>query len=400
VATLTRTVPQSWVFRHDGEVQPAGRRVLIAEPFRYVQVWRPGPDPDAGPVFQLSEPYPDEALKQLRQNPVARVKEYADAVLDRMVAQGQLPEDFRDRAWLMPRAEFHEQIARAFSAHLATTPELRYTTSLRRERKNIDPIEDFLYHSRAGHCERFATALALMLRSQDIPATVVLGFKGCEPTDSPGRYIVRHEHAHAWVQALVPVPIRPLGVRLRQGDWCQWLSLDPTPTSTSDAGAEGDGTWAEQMVWWLRTWFHDYFINYTPDQREDALAAVAGLLTHPGVLATAAVLAAGVPLVGWLGRRRHRAVTLSTPQRRWFDRLLAVLAAHGFRPAPGQTPREFAAEVGESLRRVERTSRVAEVPLDWAEAYYETRFGGTALPPDRLAALDAGLRNLERALPA
>jgi hypothetical protein len=76
-----------------------------------------------------------------------------------------------------------------------------------------------------------------------------------------------------------------------------------------------------------------------------------------------------------------------------------VLAAHGFRPSPGQTPREFAADVAEALRRSPPTARLADVPLDWAEAYYETRFGGVPLPPDRLDALDAGLRDLEHALP-
>jgi transglutaminase-like putative cysteine protease len=85
------------------------------------------------------------------------------------------------------------------------------------------PLEAFLLEGRPGHCELFATSLALMLRSVDIPSRVVNGFFGGE-YNPVGRYwLVRHADAHAWVEAWLP----------GRG----WVSLDPTPApSTTTAG--------------------------------------------------------------------------------------------------------------------------------------------------------------------
>ena len=77
-----------------------------------------------------------------------------------------------------------------------------------------DPIEDFLFERRQGHCEYFATAMVQMLRSVEIPARFVTGFLGAE--QSPlGYEIVRQSNAHAWVEAYVP----------DRG----WVTFDPTP---------------------------------------------------------------------------------------------------------------------------------------------------------------------------
>lgn len=394
VASVAPGGMRGWLPSSEGLFLAGGRPSGDGQPFQYVQHWRRGPDPDLGPELRLTDANLDDVLRPLLQNPVPRVKEYADEVLRGLVLAGKLPPDFRDRVRLLPRAEFHELIARALSRHLATTPTLQYTTNLRRERKDIDPVEDFLFHTRAGHCERFATTLALMLRSQGIPTVLILGFKGCEPTEVPGQYVVRHEHAHAWVQALVPVAGKHSGSRLRTGDWCHWLTLDPTPGGTDTADQRQDGTWLQQAGAWLRAGFRDYFMNYNPEQREQALIALAEVVLQVEVLATIVVLTGILMIVRFIRHRKPPPL----PQRRWFDRLLAVLAAHGFNPTPDQTPREFALTVAEALRRSDTTAAVAEVPLDWAEAYYETRFGGNPISPERQAALDARLRDLQRAL--
>src|SRR5262249_51865041 len=160
---------------------------------------------------------------------------------------------------MLPRAEFHNLIARELCSHLATTPTLTYTTELRRTNKDIDPVEDFLFHTRAGHCERYATALVLMLRSQGIPAVLVLGFKGCEPTEEHGRYLVRQEHAHAWVEALIQdYQPRPWWKVWRTS---RWLTLDPTPTGIP-AEAVSTG-WTDRATSWLRRIYNTYLIAYT-----------------------------------------------------------------------------------------------------------------------------------------
>lgn len=76
-----------------------------------------------------------------------------------------------------------------------------------------DPLTDFLFDRKEGHCEHFATALAVMLRTQGIPARLVGGFFGGERIGE--RYVVRAGDAHAWVEAWV--------------DGRGWVMLDATP---------------------------------------------------------------------------------------------------------------------------------------------------------------------------
>jgi hypothetical protein len=76
-------------------------------------------------------------------------------------------------------------------------------------------LEDFLFRERRGHCEFFATAMVVMLRSQGVPARFVTGFLGGDRSDFEGYYIVRQSNAHAWVEAWIP----------GRG----WQVFDPTP---------------------------------------------------------------------------------------------------------------------------------------------------------------------------
>jgi hypothetical protein len=65
-----------------------------------------------------------------------------------------------------------------------------------------DPLADFLFTSKAGHCEDFATALAILLRTQGIPTRVVIGFFGGERVGD--QYVLRAGDAHSWTQVLIP----------------------------------------------------------------------------------------------------------------------------------------------------------------------------------------------------
>ena len=252
VATITSSGYRSWIWVGNGSFSSESRQRTMTEPLRYVQIWRPEADADLSPPLKLVDTDVEGIIGALCLNPVQKVKVYTDELIERMVADGLLPRNHFDRTSMLPRREFHEGIARAFSHHLATTPTLTYSTNLRRERKDLDPIEDFLFHTRSGHCERFATTLVLMLRSQGIPAVMVLGFKGCETTEEPGRYIVREEFAHAWVEALIEEyePLPWWGIRRTS----RWLSLDPTP-SGGGANSSDEG-WVQRPDRWLRRMYN------------------------------------------------------------------------------------------------------------------------------------------------
>jgi transglutaminase-like putative cysteine protease len=101
--------------------------------------------------------------------------------------------------------------------------EFEYTLELL-GRGGDNPIESFLFEDQRGHCEYFASAMVLLLRSQGIPARLITGFLGAEFNAIEDYYVVRQSNAHAWVEAFVP------------GEG--WLVFEPTPPS----GRPGSGS--------------------------------------------------------------------------------------------------------------------------------------------------------------
>ncbi|MFT5586482.1 MAG: transglutaminase-like putative cysteine protease [Cognaticolwellia sp.] len=83
------------------------------------------------------------------------------------------------------------------------------------------PLSTFLLDSKKGHCEYYATALAVMLRTQGVPARVVNGFYGGQPNELGGFLSVRQSDAHSWVEA-----------------WLggSWVRLDATPAAPGLVG--------------------------------------------------------------------------------------------------------------------------------------------------------------------
>jgi transglutaminase-like putative cysteine protease len=104
--------------------------------------------------------------------------------------------------------------AQRLEVYLATNFE--YTLDLL-GRQSEEILDDFLFTLRKGHCEYFASAMVMMLRSQGIPARFVTGFLGAELNPIEGYYVVRQSNAHAWVEAYLP----------NDG----WTVFDPTPAS-------------------------------------------------------------------------------------------------------------------------------------------------------------------------
>ena len=88
--------------------------------------------------------------------------------------------------------------------------------------RSLDPVEDFLVNRKKGHCEYFASALALLLRSVDIPSRMVNGFKGGDWNELTETMNVRQKHAHSWVEAYIGLTPGPDKAPI-------WITLDPTP---------------------------------------------------------------------------------------------------------------------------------------------------------------------------
>lgn len=409
IATIDPSGPLPWAIRSDGRLMPVPPMRLRQPTVFYMQVIQPDPtrafSPPLVPVWKTPPPKETderavdrkailEYEEQLRNNPVPAVKEYTDRLLQRLVSAGRLPASVSadiDPATGLPHERQHIIIAEALRDHLRSSGEFAYSSYLRRQDPRIDPMEDFLRNTREGHCERFATALVLMLRSQGIPAQYVLGFRGMEYVDS-GKFNIRHDHAHAWAEALVPFPGD------RTGRVYQWFSLDATP-GFDEMNAFAGGSWWEQTLNRSRELLSSYVVGYDSNSREKVMVAISENSTwENGAIAASLILLALLAARFLRRRRRVKRRQTSLGWSRSYSGLLHALRPLGLLPEPGQTPQEFAAAAQSKLRQSPHTAAVANVPRDWAEAHYASHFGGHTIAPDRAAELDRSLEMLRRAV--
>ena len=78
-----------------------------------------------------------------------------------------------------------------------------------------DPLENFFYFEKSGHCELYATSLVVMLRSAGIPSRVCVGYCGGEEIPNSDAYVFYTDQAHAWVEVFF--------------EGYGWVVLDSTP---------------------------------------------------------------------------------------------------------------------------------------------------------------------------
>ena len=102
-----------------------------------------------------------------------------------------------------PAAVSHQ--IKALEDYFRRSNEYKYSLDFSKVARDpdLDPLEDFVVNHRTGHCEYFAGALALMLRSRNIPARVVVGYVGGELNTMGNFYQIRKKDAHAWVEAYI-----------------------------------------------------------------------------------------------------------------------------------------------------------------------------------------------------
>lgn len=372
--------------------------------------------------------WPSEALQGLA------------ALADQWVAESGIPEDD-----LAGRARFLE-------SRLGRSGQFLYSLEAQERNPELDPIEDFVTSNRRGHCEYFATALALMLRSQKIPSRMVVGYKCDEYSYASDAYRVRQSHAHAWVEAYVPPGKVPAEARSRSGfsDRSRggWLRLDPTPRSSAGVGmvdlvAHGVEDW---LQWCRSVWRNDVVGMNRFRQREliyrpiaerfmettsrlasfhwwsDTFASLLRTLTAaPGRSNGRAQLAWTIGLflllaaAGlWTARRRVSSLVekliprraRATPHRPrgdgpdvgFYRRFETLLARFQLTRRASETQREFARHAGQTLARLTGQAQLGSLPPQLAELFYGVRFGGSDLDDTQAAAVANALRQLEQAV--
>jgi transglutaminase-like putative cysteine protease len=187
-------------------------------------------------------------------------------------------------------------------------------------------VESFVSGRAGGHCEHFATALALLLRQQRIPCRLVTGYLSDEWDPTGTTLTIRRRHAHAWVEVCDPT--------------AGWMTVDPTPAAARSEAASASlvalaGAWIERV--WER------IVLFDERGRKAVFAWCAELPLRAARLAAghlAVSLAAVAGLVGALTALRRRRIRTVPLEIRDYHASLRKL---GIAAVPGETPRELLA---------------------------------------------------------
>ena len=358
---------------------------------------------DDAPYYKEETPnlrLPVEKYLQLPEALDPRVARLASAVVERSGARGRY------------------ETAVAIEAHLGRNAHGgAYGYTLEMKANGPDPLADFLFRVREGHCEYFATAMAVMLRTRGVAARVVNGFQAGSYNDAADAYVVRQSDAHSWVEAYFP-------------ETDSWVTFDPTPASGRPGG--GSSSWQDSIskyaealdLLWLQ-----YVVGYDRQEqrslahllkrkigsyRDGVAAAAAGLkdelrhlwngrdggddqarLAGLSAATTTAVGASVLVLLAFLllrkkgGRLQRIARSLGAARRGttaidFYERMMKALDARGLRRGGDQTPLEFALAVGNP-----------EV-MSVTEAFQRVRYGGRELSETEAAQVERWLERIER----
>ncbi len=275
-------------------------------------------------------------------------------------------------------------------------------------------IDAFVNTIRSGHCELFASALALMCRSLGIPARVVSGYRGGEYIASDQSYLVRASMAHLWAEIYLenigwvrmdPSPqmeLNPTGFRRMQMAWSLYLLRGKMFWYQSVIGFEG-GFRMDRFTW---PWRRDRQFQ-RPDPaapRSGAEGVEAPMRDYAAWLSRpeAPLLALAAAVVGalFLWRRRRaagaRAPRLTRNQvraRRLYQQFLRRAAALG-----ADCDNKSAGEIQDALLALN-----AQTPEDISAVvacYNAVRFGGRPLSNEEQQRMKSAIRRLERSVPA
>lgn len=348
--------------------------------------------------------------------------------------------------------------ARRLEAYLKTSGEFGYTLDMSITDSTIDPVEDFLFNRKVGHCEYFASTLALMLRAVNIPARLVSGFKGGDLNPSTGYFVTQQRHSHVWVEANINR---------------QWLILDPTPAGRDDSVkslAPKDTLLSSITQFFNDTWSHR-IVGLSFDEQSSSLylplkawttniydalkgqveSLVRGDAERNTSQSTRASLRIGIAMLsgcglvwlfaklwrstpnrtfGWMPAGLFRTLNWLFPRepsdgrghdwrtrlRNWwtqwicrlsgqpisqhvrvefYERFLRLFRAAGLEPLPTQTAREFVCDSQSQWHAQLSASDLVQIPPEVITQFYRVRFGGELLTAEELGRLDQQLDQLE-----
>ncbi|WP_254513019.1 transglutaminase TgpA family protein [Anatilimnocola floriformis] len=347
--------------------------------------------------------------------------------------------------------ESHLMQALALRNHLFISGKYHYALQFDGPEENAteteqDPLEHFIGVSHRGHCELFASALVMMLRSQGIPARLVVGYKGGDWNAVGHYYLVRQKHAHAWVEVLLTADeLSPDEIAGKPSGSGAWYRLDPTPASSEEEAALEKANLATQVhdiFDYADYLWRDYVLGLNSGRQDSVLepitsrsremfpAALDGTAWQRwlqkslrskdgsremaatasdspgsggppwfkyalllGLMTVAPAAAGGLLLaVRWYWQQRRSAKRESIDQAPdFFVELTRILARRGIKVPPQATARDMANLAGEWL--VLPTAVLDPI----VDCYHRVRFGGVPLSQSEQHRVTHALGELSRA---
>ncbi|MFN7844150.1 MAG: DUF3488 and DUF4129 domain-containing transglutaminase family protein, partial [Pirellula sp.] len=328
---------------------------------------------------------------------------------------------FRDKVLSMATNLVDSKFSHAkyLESYLATSPEFKY--SLRNTApidKQVDPIVDFLLNKKKGHCEYYASALAMLLRSMNIPTRMVSGYRPSEYNEIGKYFPVQQKHAHVWVEAYFTVDeLKESFMSEMVPDWVEtgmWARLDPTPSGDEATGLDSFKTPDGQAFGMLQELWSELVMNVdksrqsnmfslfgetSKDSYEEYWEKVAELLeslksssliggllspdkwfSWRAALVITVFCASGVglyKLVVWFfpGLMPRLKTKVKSKNRitkvDFYNRVSKVLKKMGINRQPWETPREF---LSLASQRLSEKGLVLDSSF-LAACFYELRFG-------------------------
>lgn len=268
-----------------------------------------------------------------------------------------------------------------------------------------DPLAHFLFERKAGHCEYFASAMAVMLRTLGIPSRVVTGFQSGIYNPISGWQVIRASDAHSWVEAYSP----------RRG----WITFDPTPPDPNVAQMSFTTKLALYMDA-AETFWQEWVLNYDLDHQlalasrvqqssrsanwfdsavlgfNDARERGTAVVKRYGAPLAAFLIFAALAIVygpafskTWALRRRLKRVQRGQVEQSdaslLYSRMLRILERRGIEKPAWVTANEFV--------RLLPASELTPIVEDLTSLYHDLRFGGKRDAGPRMLAL---IEQLER----
>lgn len=262
-----------------------------------------------------------------------------------------------------------------------------------------DSVDEFLFVTRSGFCEHYASAFVFLMRAAGVPARVVTGYQGGEINPVDGFLTVRQSDAHAWAE----VWLAGTG----------WLRVDPTAAvdparvqrgaslRASAGSGFGIGVFDDLMklgadhdsllgqvrlrMAALDNGWNQWVLNYTPERQRGAVDALLATAGDPRSWAAMALLAALLALV-----HARRARRRGDPVDALYSALCLQLARHGLAKASAEGPNDYRHRLAAATMAPARKQAANE----FLRLYVAYKYGAQPAPPGLLATLKTLLNKL------